>query len=280
MKNYIKLLSVALLVSGATQVSAMDAGIYAEIKKQGRPVSTFTGKDYLDIVGQAPKGTVLSALKSRLQALADLDPTAVKVAAAAPARAPAPVLPGAPVVDPDVAALVAAGLTQPAATFVAFVDKAPVGAAVTGLPPVDFTDGNAGAIAATGTAYGPAVTALAAIPGFSTLKNGNKIYFVAALKSLIDARADLGNAIGESATTGALTAASGVFAADGALITQADAKAAPAKVLANIFEKLYNASGVQAATARAWLDAAALPAAVKTELEKEATWTAILAAAR
>jgi hypothetical protein len=49
--------------------------------------------------------------------------------------------------------------------------------------------------------------------------------------------------------------------------------------LANLFEEAYNASGVQTVTPQAaWLDAATLPPAVKAELEKEATWTAILAA--
>ena len=181
-------------------------------------------------------------------------------------------------IDPDMAALQSLGLTQPAARFVATLENTVVGAKITGLPAIDFTSDAATTV--TTAAYKPAMDALVCVPGFSVLKSGNVAYAALSLKNMLIAKDDITTAIAESAIAGALTAASGTLAADIALIPQADARVAPAKILANLFERAYNTSGVTtpSVAAATWLGTVALPAAVKAELEKDSTWTAILAA--
>jgi len=263
MRNYIKLLSVALLVSGATQVNAATDPIAMGLSAAGYRSATLNGAQVAAVFGELPDGTQLNSFRSKLRAYEESRAPAAHVAAPAG----------------NVVALVGLGLSAKAAAFVDTLEEATVGAKITGLPAIDFSAGRA---AATGAAYSSTLTALAAVPGFSALKQGNQAYFAATLKALFDAKDDITMAIAESARSGALSAASRTLAGDIALVPQGDAKADPAKVLANLFEREYNRSGVQTPNpgAAGWLDTIALPAHIKAELEKETTWTAILAAVK
>lgn len=98
MKSYIKLLSAALLVAGATtqaSASEYDVLIGAIRATLGKPTGQITGTDYYAVVGKLPKGTELSKINSRIQALDDL----VNVSSA------------------EVAQLEALGMSNPNATF-------------------------------------------------------------------------------------------------------------------------------------------------------------------
>jgi len=75
MKSYIKLLSAALLVAGATtQVNAsqFDAQINTIRAVSGKASGAISGSEYKAVFGTLPKGTNLSAMNSRVQAIDDL----------------------------------------------------------------------------------------------------------------------------------------------------------------------------------------------------------------
>ncbi len=75
MKSYIKLLSAALLVAGATtQVNAaqFDGQIGLVRAASGKASGAITGAEYQAVFGALPKGTLLSAINSRVQAIDDL----------------------------------------------------------------------------------------------------------------------------------------------------------------------------------------------------------------
>jgi len=74
MKSYIKLLSAALLFAGATtQVNAaqFDAQIGLVRAASGKASGAITGAEYQAVFGALPKGTLLSAINSRVQAIDD-----------------------------------------------------------------------------------------------------------------------------------------------------------------------------------------------------------------
>jgi hypothetical protein len=98
MKSYIKLLSAALLVAGATtQVNAsqIDMQINAIRTTTGKATGAITGGEYEAVFGTLPRGTALTVLNSRARAIDDL----------------------AAVVTNEIAQLETAGMTKANATF-------------------------------------------------------------------------------------------------------------------------------------------------------------------
>jgi hypothetical protein len=267
MKSYIKLLSAALLIAGATtQVSAMEAE-FAKLRVAGVSSSTLHGNHInaakknmgFDTFG-LPETAEIRGLQSKFRAWEEANPIA-------PAPAPTSLTLGG-YSEAITADMKAHGHTDAAITLLGALDNT---AAFTKArsTAIDFSDAmNANQTVADYTA---SVSALAAVPAVTSLKKSNQLYLVKAISELLGQKDDVTTAISEVVQAKALTK----FTTKPAIITEADSKSAVGKVLAGLVKDIYDAEVTHLPMTNANLDKDAL---VTTELEKDATWTAILAA--
>jgi len=266
MKSYIKLLSAALLVAGAaTQVNASSSTedqMFKSVRTAGHTSEKLSATQVGEILslGGPVKSSVRDAFKSKFKAWEEANPIAGgggHTALALGGYSEAHTL-----------LMKAHGHTDPAIILIGELDNT---ANFTKLrsTAIDFSS----KLAADQTVldYQPSVAALSAVTAFTSLKKGNQLYLVKAISELLAQKDDVTTAIAEAVQKTALTK----FTGSAAVITEADSKASVGKVLAGLVKGIYDAEVTGLATTNANLDKNAL---VTTELEKDATWTAILAA--
>lgn len=271
MKSYIKLLSAALLVAGATtQVSASVMEVeFAKFRANGISSSTMHGghvatalNNMALVADGLPETAQVKSFISKFRAWEEANP----IAGGGGGGLTTPALGG--YTEEDTSLMKTHGHTDGAIILLGALDNTP-GFSKARSSAIDFSD--AAHANQTVADYTASVSALAAVPAVTSLKKGNQLYVVKAISQLLAQKDDVTTAICEAVLKRPLTK----FAGSAGVITEADSKAAVGKVLAGLVKEIYDAEVTVLPVTNANLDKDPL---VTTELEKDATWTAILAA--